>query len=31
MELPREHWYAQPDKSRLTVAVAPRDILPLKD
>ncbi len=31
MELPRELWYAQPDKTHLTVSIAPRDILPLKE
>ncbi|MBE6964057.1 MAG: ATP-binding cassette domain-containing protein [Ruminococcaceae bacterium] len=30
MELSREVWYAVPDKTRVTVAIQPRDILPLK-
>lgn len=30
MELPREEWYAVPDKNRLYVSVQPRDILLLK-
>jgi len=30
MELSRDAWYAVPDKTRVTVSVQPRDILPLK-
>lgn len=31
MELPRANWYDHPDKTHLTVSIAPRDILPLKE